>query len=834
MKISRRFRLLRILAGIVLLVGCKAGNGPIAPPGGEGLKAAFTRPDPNDCVVGKTLFFDASGSTDSLIGIAQYVWDWGDNTESSTNTTPGASHVFAKADTYRVTLTIIDQAGIKASTSQTVLILLPGTPPQACFSYQAPDGWQPGSVMKFDASCSSDVDSNISTYEWDWGDGSKPETFKVPTAEHAFVSENSFQVRVKVIDATGRETLSDPTEISIGHPSGPHVVASAENLGFGAPGYATSIAVSGNYAFVGASAGPEFISFLWVFDIQNPRSPSSVADLAMDGQILGIAIVAPWAYILAADTHDVFIDIVDITNPASPILKSKLTGFYYPYPSRIDAFGNYLLLAQSFPAAIRVFSTSDPANPVESGSLQIDSYQNSQVDNIVTSGSVCYASVRRDTSSPPLLEIVDFRNPSQMVVAEQKELDFSGNAYALTVSPDSSRLVAFGSSTVYKYDISEPDDPILTRELSSQLPGGATSILLSDSLYASDGSTGLYKLNLDAPGTQLMESAAAVPTGVSSIAVSGDYVLAASKTGGFLVVDFSPPGPKPVGLLDIRGAQAYGSGTGYLVLYGDFAYVSAGRLGLEVINISQPWNPAIERHVYNNSYAKTQAMAIHDHYLYLFNNNQFVIFDLANPEDPSKVGEGMLPPFVSYSQQLVVGDNYFCMIDSYGGFDIIDVSDPVSPQIVGPIKSGESLTGGAVYDSNLLIGDYSGIAVFDMSDPANPVKTRHIDQFGEINYFHVSGRYLYGYRYMYDEGYVGRLMAFDISDLNNPVLLGYRSDTAYENLAVLGQYAYIRNGLVGVQIVDLSDPANMHIVAAAPATLAAISYPDWCEVFRGR
>jgi putative DNA primase/helicase len=30
-------------------------------------KAAFTKPDPNDCVMGKTLFFDASGSTDTPI-----------------------------------------------------------------------------------------------------------------------------------------------------------------------------------------------------------------------------------------------------------------------------------------------------------------------------------------------------------------------------------------------------------------------------------------------------------------------------------------------------------------------------------------------------------------------------------------------------------------------------------------------------------------------------------------------------------------------------------------------------------------------------------------------
>lgn len=142
-----------IMAGLV--VGCHS-SGPTAPPTGKFI-ASFSTSAPDDYVEGKMIYFDASGSADSLIKITEYVWDFGDGTDPVTTETPGATHVFAKPKTYTLKLTILDQAGRTASTSRPLAILLPGKAPQACFTYDAPDGWQPDKVMNFDASCSSDV-----------------------------------------------------------------------------------------------------------------------------------------------------------------------------------------------------------------------------------------------------------------------------------------------------------------------------------------------------------------------------------------------------------------------------------------------------------------------------------------------------------------------------------------------------------------------------------------------------------------------------------------------------------------------------------------------------
>ncbi|MEM4169668.1 MAG: PKD domain-containing protein, partial [Thermoproteota archaeon] len=77
-----------------------------------GIKLDKTRPVANagqdrKVNVGDTVVFDASMSTDN-IGIVSYEWDFGDG-ESGIGVK--ATHVYKKAGTYTVTLTVKDHAG---------------------------------------------------------------------------------------------------------------------------------------------------------------------------------------------------------------------------------------------------------------------------------------------------------------------------------------------------------------------------------------------------------------------------------------------------------------------------------------------------------------------------------------------------------------------------------------------------------------------------------------------------------------------------------------------------------------------------------------------------
>ncbi|HEU5347355.1 MAG TPA: PKD domain-containing protein [Ktedonobacterales bacterium] len=76
---------------------------------------------------GSTVSFDASQSVapKGVVGdaIAKYIWDFGDGTKPQTTQTPTTSHVYQKAGSYKVTLTVFDKPGAQASATLRMKVL---------------------------------------------------------------------------------------------------------------------------------------------------------------------------------------------------------------------------------------------------------------------------------------------------------------------------------------------------------------------------------------------------------------------------------------------------------------------------------------------------------------------------------------------------------------------------------------------------------------------------------------------------------------------------------------------------------------------------------------
>jgi len=73
-------------------------------------------------ILGETVSFDGSGSSDPDGSIVSYVWDFGDGTTGSGETT---THDYTAAGTYTVTLTVMDDDGATATDTLIVMILTP-------------------------------------------------------------------------------------------------------------------------------------------------------------------------------------------------------------------------------------------------------------------------------------------------------------------------------------------------------------------------------------------------------------------------------------------------------------------------------------------------------------------------------------------------------------------------------------------------------------------------------------------------------------------------------------------------------------------------------------
>ncbi len=139
---------------------------------------------------------DASGSTDP-IGITSYTFNFGDGTTVGPQAATQGNHTYAAGGNYTVKVTVTDGAGVSSSTTQTVAV---GSP-KAVLTVIPNSGGAPLNVTA-DASGSTDP-IGISSYTFNFGDGTVVGPQAGPTATHTYTATGPYTVTVTVADSAG-------------------------------------------------------------------------------------------------------------------------------------------------------------------------------------------------------------------------------------------------------------------------------------------------------------------------------------------------------------------------------------------------------------------------------------------------------------------------------------------------------------------------------------------------------------------------------------------------------------------------------------------------------
>lgn len=144
------------------------------------------------------IIFNASKSKDPDGQIVDFLWSFDDNTPQET--TPVVTHTFDRIGVYKVKLVVTDNDDLKATKElQIKAIAKKKVAPSAVIETDVNSGVTPLDVS-FDASKSYDVDGEIISYRWDFGDGT-PSVQGGARITHMYERIGMFNAALTVFDS---------------------------------------------------------------------------------------------------------------------------------------------------------------------------------------------------------------------------------------------------------------------------------------------------------------------------------------------------------------------------------------------------------------------------------------------------------------------------------------------------------------------------------------------------------------------------------------------------------------------------------------------------------
>jgi hypothetical protein len=423
---------------------------------------------------------------------------------------------------------------------------------------------------------------------------------------------------------------------------------------------------SHNYAVVvrdGVAFVTDRSAGLVAVDISDPSEPSIISTLepglapARDVQLSG-----DYAY-LAGENLGVL--VVDIRDPAN----ISLVGRAWPPRNAlaISLSGGFAFVSDTASGGLHVYDIRDPHNPLSS--YQIHSQDPlSFALNIELDSGFAYAANFWTGS----LDIYDVRVAALPGIKGQTQAP--GRAYDVAVRDNLAYIGAdYGGFQIF--DISDPTQPSL---LGLTQDVDAYHVVIRGELaYVTDWTFGLHIIDVSVPDAPRVIGSCRTPSYAHALAVEEPYVYINHYTLDEVIVvdatDIANPAPVATVSMDDRISE----------------------------------------------------LAIADNLLYVANSREgLVIMDLSNPALPRPVSA--LPTSGRVTGVAVSGDLAY-IADGPGGFRSVDISDPASPQIIGTLQngfepSGMTLSGNIAFVRGHVGGyhDFLGMLMIDVSEPMTP------------------------------------------------------------------------------------------------------------------
>ena len=195
----------------------------------------------------------------------RYEWDFGAGSRRS-GTDATVSKAYDDPGTYNVILTVTDEVGQTGQTTQTITV--GGGTPTASFSFSPTQPMINQSVSFNAGGSSAGSASSITTYTWDFGDGSSV-SGSAATRSHTYSTAGTYVVRLTITNSDG-ERATTTQNVPVGNPQ----PTAAFTMSPTDPSAGQSVQFNGSSST--APAGATITSYVWDFGDGAPAGSGAI------------------------------------------------------------------------------------------------------------------------------------------------------------------------------------------------------------------------------------------------------------------------------------------------------------------------------------------------------------------------------------------------------------------------------------------------------------------------------------------------------------------------------------------------------------------------------
>jgi len=475
-------------------------------------------------------------------------------------------------------------------------------------------------------------------------------------------------------------------------------------------------------------------------------------------------------------------DFVEITispgpYPTNPQLVYTLSNFINE-PHDVVVKGNYAYISRQLEKT-QILDISDPLQPVLVKEFDFRSA------DIVFQGNYAYASCTEypDTG----IKIIDISDPPNAVVVGFY-FHYPG-PYCIAVK-ENYAYMGYSGYGIKILDVSDPSNP----QYIKQIPVTATSDIYIEDNYMYTASGIIYVFDISDPLNPVeLGDGGYISTFRIQVVNDYAYVLTTSLGYHFAVFDIRDPS----NILETDYAVILNP-TGF-ALRDNYAYVTSNSY-FDVIDISNAYDIKTVKHI---QIPGGNEVALYNNYALVATLGGLYIFDISDP-----LNTMLVTSFGSFEPSNIEIEGYNAFVsENYASAKILDISEPLNPRIMTSLNADAkdfAINGDYAY-----VATYLYFTVLDISDIYHPVTISNVALGDRISGIKVNGDLAYAA--VQNTG----LKILDVSDPNNPIVIGEAATQYALEVDIKGDYAYVADGSAGLKIINISDPSNPELTGSA-------------------